>query len=111
MGAFNTVTADLACPRCGRASTRTVQFKYGSTWQLSYAIGDTLSWGGNDHGRPGARRVVLDGAVESPCPKCEDDSELNAYIFLECDRIASVAPDDGAYDFVDAENRFIVIQE
>ena len=42
MGTFNTVSADLACPRCGSRAIRRIQFKYGNLRLHEYKVGDQL---------------------------------------------------------------------
>ena len=111
MGAFNVVHADLACPRCGTESHLGVQFKYGHTRLLEYAIGDELRWGGNDIGTPGHHRVVLDGAVVGPCPSCGFDGDWDAYVQLRDDKIVAVEPATGAHDFVATQSTYIVLDE
>lgn len=109
MGAFNVVHADVACLRCGTESRVGVQFKYGSTWQHEYAIGDALLWGGNDSGTPGHHRVVVDGAVAGPCPSCDFDGDWYAYVQLQDDKIVAVEPATGVHDFVTTQSTFIVL--
>jgi hypothetical protein len=73
MSAYNTVVLPVGevCPRCGSLIKRRVQFKYGDTWQLEYAVGDRISWGGNDVGVPATLVKVL-GYPEN-CPVCGYD--------------------------------------
>lgn len=109
MSAFNTVIV----PWKDHVTTSTyelrVQFKYGDVWQLVYQIGDALRWGGNDVGRPGARRVVVDGCLEGepPAPGVPEDFEVHV---LE-NKIEKVVPATGEYDFVGANDAFIILEE
>jgi hypothetical protein len=90
MGAFNTVTAEVACPTCGKNGLFTVQYKYGNTWQHGYDIGSLISWGGNDVGRPKMKRVRVEG-IGGPCPHCQADN-IDFDILIENDRITEVRP-------------------
>ena|SRR3569623_2353010 len=97
MSAYNTVTAELACPRCGAVSQVHCQFKFGHTRQLRYRLGDTLQWGGNDHGKPGQHHVVVDGCVEGPCPACRHDGDWDVYVHVKENVIHGVEKDDGRF--------------
>ena len=106
MGAFNTVTVPWRNPDTDRESLLTVQFKYGDTWQHHYQLGDDLRWGGNDIGARGAKRVVVDGAREGePIPGVPDDFE----VYIVANRIASVVPASGRYDFTRGNESYIVL--
>ena len=109
MGTFNTVSADLACPRCGSRAIRRIQFKYGNLRLHEYKVGDQLVWGGVDVGRPGRARVVADGIMED-CEKCGLD-EADFEVWMEVDRIVSVVASSGRYDFASARETFIVVEE
>lgn len=109
MGAFNTVTAAAVCPNCDVEVSVPVQFKYGSTWQHDYAIGDALRWGGNDVGTPGHSHVVVEGIADAPCPNCGYDEEWRLYVHVKGDQIASVETATGAYDFTKEGRTFIVL--
>ncbi|UFP94208.1 hypothetical protein [Gloeobacter morelensis] len=109
MGAFNVVKVERTCPSCNETVELRVQFKYGDTWQYEYRIGDRLRWGGNDTGKPGAKRVVVYG-IDEHCPYCgleEGDYE----VWLENDVIVSVQPSTGAYDFVNTQEVYIVVEQ
>jgi endogenous inhibitor of DNA gyrase (YacG/DUF329 family) len=107
VSAFNTVHLSLACAKCGADAVTEVQFKYGSTWQHRYALGDALRWGGNDIGRPGEGRVVVDGIATSRCPACGLEVERDVYVFVEHGRIASVEPADRTHDFAGSGRTYI----
>ena len=106
MGAYNVLYAEVLCPHCGEAVELKIQFKYGDTWQHEYRIGDRLKWGGNDHGVPGAKKVVLDGTSEE-CPKCGCEGDF--CILVEEDKIASATPGSGDYDFSNSDGYFLVL--
>jgi len=72
MSAFNLVRSETICPACGQRGVFEVHFKYGRTWQLSYKLGDALTWGGNDIGLPSARKVAVE-AIGEKCPSCGHD--------------------------------------
>jgi hypothetical protein len=110
MGAFNVLRAEATCPQCGNSPEVEVQFKYGSTWQREYAIGDVLSWGKNDIGEPTHERVVADGAA-GPCPSCGYDGDWDLDIFIERDRITRVEPRSGRYDFVTNGRTYVVLDK
>jgi hypothetical protein len=110
MGAFNTVEIRGTCPCCKKEVNLEVQFKYGDTYQYDYKLGDVITWGGNDIGKPGRSRVVVDGAAGCPnCPGC--DFDLDYEVWLEKDRIVAVKPVTGAYDFVSIHGEPIVSEE
>lgn len=85
-----------------------IQFKFGTTYQLEYSLGDELSWGGNDIGPRGKSRVVLDGCAETPCPAC---GSPDFYVFLEKDRLIKVEIANGRHDFVMAHPTFLVLED
>lgn len=109
MGAFNTVSAKQSCPSCNKINEVAIQFKYGDTWQIKYQLGDRLKWGGNDTGEPGAKRVVLD-AIAEDCPACGAEGK-DCEVWIEEDRIASIRPVSGKYDFVKNHESYIVIEQ
>ena len=106
MGAFNTVEILEKCPGCNEEVNLEVQFKYGDTYQHHYRIGDVITWGGNDIGKPACTRVVVSGY--EVCPMCE--AELEYEVWLEKDRIVAVQPATGTYDFVSISRGYIVIE-
>ena len=110
MGAFNVVTTPRRCPKCERLVQVRIQFKFGDTWQYEYQVGDRLRWGGNDIGKPGYRKVVIDGIAEG-CPTCGFDEEWNFYIFLENDIIQTVEPASNRYDFCRVGLTYIVLEK
>ena len=107
MGAFNTVETSGTCPCCKQAVNLEVQFKYGNTYQHHYKIGDVITWGGNDIGKPGRTRVVVDGVAV--CPDC--DCDVDYEVWLEKDKIVDVKPATGAYDFSSLDDAYIVLEE
>lgn len=108
MGAFNTVFLEWNCPSCHSVVELRVQFKYGDTWQHEYRVGERVEWGGNDVGRPGRRRVVVDGVGEA-CPRC-GHADCDFYVLIEQDVISSVVPASGTYDFVASQGEPIVLE-
>src|SRR5687767_13529501 len=86
MRAFNVVTSVQLCSVCGEQVELRVAFKYGDVWQYEYRLGDKLGWGGNQRGKPGARKVVVDGANEA-CPRCGASPDDNYEVWLEGDAI------------------------
>lgn len=110
MSAYNTVSAEIACPSCSSQVKVNVQFKYGNTWQLRYEVGDNLKWGGNDVGERGLRHVVVDGVVEDACPKCNYGKEWNVYVDVERDRITRVENANGRFDFAKVGSNYIPIE-
>ena len=109
MGAFNTLNVVQICPSCKEKVKFRIQFKYGDTWQHEYKIGDQIQWGGNDIGKPGLKRVVLDGTAEH-CPKCGYE-DIDYEILIGHDKIISVQQASNKYDFVGIQESYIVIEE
>ena len=109
MSAYNTVKSEQVCRSCGNIVTLAIQFKYGEVRQYEYQIGDQLTWGGNDIDIPGQRRVVLDAAAEA-CGICGAEG-LDYEVYLENDRIISVKPFSGKYDFVGRQESYIVLEK
>ena len=107
MSAFNTVVVPWKDPATSEELELKVQFKYGDVWQYLYQIGDSLRWGGNDTGRPGAIRVVVDGCLEGeiPVPGVPEDFEVH----IVDNKIDRVVPATGAFDFVNAHETFFVL--
>lgn len=93
MGAFNQVEVEETCPSCNKNIVRQVQFKYGDVQQLTYRLGDTLAWGGNDRGDPGHEEVMVDAYPEA-CPLCGHDPEVTYDVVIRRDVLvsATVAP-------------------
>jgi hypothetical protein len=108
MGAFNVLQVRLRCLSCKEQVGLRLQFKYGDTWQLEYEVGDELRWGGNDIGKPGARRVVLDAPAE-PCPNCGFRGDFE--IFVQNGRITGFQPASHEYDFSAHQESFIVLED
>ena len=108
MSAYNTVTdVPATCPQGQAKVSVGVQFKFGSTWQYRYILGDALHWGSNDIGTPGHERVVADGAADSSCPACGYEGDWDFYVFIERDRIVRVTQADGTHDFVRAGRSYL----
>ena len=90
MSAFNTVRAQAECSSCHEVVEQRIQFKYGDCWQHEYDLGDRLDWGGNDVGKPGARRVKVHGSSEQ-CPNCQYLG-IDYTVAIDHDIISAVGP-------------------
>lgn len=110
MGAYNTVGAKQVCPSCHNVVEFKYQFKYGELWQYEYQLGEEIKWGKKNDGKPGARRVVVYAAAE-PCPICGYDDVEEYEVWLENDRLVKVIPASGQYNFSQAGNTYIVLDE
>lgn len=108
MGAFNTVNVAWRISQKSEVPNAKVQFKYGDTWQHNYRIGDVLKWGGNDIGRRDAKRVVVDGCLDSPAAFPDVPESFEVHIVNG--RIESVIPATGNFDFAKAGESFIIIE-
>jgi hypothetical protein len=95
MGVFNTVHVNRDCPCCGANVLLLIQFKYGGRYDYHYGLGDPLRWDVNVVGVPGENAVVAGMAEE--CPVCGENPEFD--IFIRDDRIQSVDPISGKYDY------------
>jgi hypothetical protein len=87
VGAYNVfrTTREEPCPRCG-SHDYSVQFRFADTWQRSYAIGDQLTWGGNEVGEPGLPAVTV-GAYPENCLTCGLEGEDRVFALdIENDR-------------------------
>ena len=89
MGAFNRVRLQDRCACHKGGIERWIQFKYGDCWQYDYSVGDTLRWGGNDKGIPGAARVVVLGTGED-CLVCGCAEDTDYEVWIRDDRITDV---------------------
>jgi hypothetical protein len=109
MAAYNEVvrTEEEVCPRCNSKIHRTVQFKYGDSWQHHYVVGDKLDWGGNDIGEPGHKVVVVAG-YPSGCPVCGHTPDMTYDVTLRDDVLSEVRPSDGTYEYRGARTYFVV---
>ena len=111
MSAYNEVVRREAeqCPRCQSQIQRTVQFKYGDTWQYRYVIGDRIKWGGNDIGEQGHAVVVVLG-YPGECPVCGHVPDRTYDVRIEHDSIESVQPSDGTYDYSRSGRTHFIVQ-
>jgi hypothetical protein len=101
MGLYNIVDSAVAevCAACSSSILRSVQFRFGDAWLHAYRVGDEIRWGGNDEGRPGMALVVADGYGE-PCPSCRHlPTDARYEVWIRRDRIDSVRPFSGHFDF------------
>ncbi|SHK77464.1 hypothetical protein SAMN05444266_10196 [Chitinophaga jiangningensis] len=102
MGTFNRLRITIICPDCGGVQEAYIQYKFGSTWQYTYKIGDTITWGGNNHGKPELKKVKAYGIIESTtCIFCEKNNIPEEYdIVIENNIIQSVQPMDSYEDYM-----------
>jgi hypothetical protein len=110
MSAYNTVVlpADEQCPHCGSVIRRRVQFKYGDTRQHDYAVGDRLSWGGNDIGRPATLVKVL--GYPEDCPVCGQDLGGVFDVIVRSNVIEDVVP-GSTQPYIEADNASYLVAE
>lgn len=99
MGLYNIVRIQSACPKCGAQVPAEVQFKYGSTRQNAYEVGNELQWGANDVGERDLSQVVVDGVAEVTCKRCAKPRDVDFYIFVTGNAIERVETADGRFDF------------
>ena len=90
MSAFNILKTVCTCPICGKVEQFSIQFKYGSTWQHQYEIGESLRWGGNEIGVRTAKPVRVE-AIGGPCPNCATDN-IEFDLMIEANQIKLVIP-------------------
>lgn len=74
MGAYNEVKASVLCPNCLNVSEVDIQFKYGNTNGLRYAMGQRITWSGNEVGSSQAGEVLVEGEAVL-CPICGYEGE------------------------------------
>jgi hypothetical protein len=108
MSAYNTVTWPTTCPITKNAVTLTVQFKYGNTWQYQYQLGEELRWGGNEVGKKGKKKVVID-AISERCPACGQQHDLD--LFVEKDKLVSIALHQTENDYSLSGLNYIILEE
>jgi len=110
MSAYNEVfpAEEEVCERCGSSVRRPVQFKFGDTWQHRYSVGDRITWGGNDIGERGHRRVAVMG-YPGVCPACGFVPDCTYDIIVEDDVIVCVQPSSGSYDYATNDQTFVVL--
>ena len=110
MSSFNVLIANIKCPNCENTYEGRVQFKYGDTWQLEYRIGDKLKWGGNEIGKPSAKKVKVYGILESDtCPVCAGENKNNEFDILVEDGVIVGVSKLINYDYQD-EGKYIVLE-
>ena len=72
MGLYATLHASVDCPTCGKSIHAGWQFHFGDVSQVpDYAIGDTVTWGGNDRGDPSMRDVIAVAYFDGPAKFCD----------------------------------------
>jgi len=111
MSSFNILTTEIECMNCGMKQLIRIQFKFGNTWQLSYKIGDTISWGGNDFGKPNLHRVKAYGIAESTiCSFCGENSIPEEYdVFITDDIITKVSPIEAIEDYINGNAEYVIL--
>ncbi len=111
MSAYNEVIRDVqeVCPRCSSKIRRSVQFKYGDTWQHTFALGDRIEWGANDVGEPGHAVVVVVG-YPGECPICGNVPDNTYDVTIRQDVIDRVRLSDGTYDYARSGRTFFVVE-
>ena len=84
-----------------------IQFKFGDCWLFEYVMGDTLRWGGNDHGRPGIRHAAVYGS------EAAQHGRRKYVIHVHSDVIAACEPMDDEWRsaFSSIEEEYIVVEE
>ena len=109
MGAFNIVHLAWRRSQASEVHDLKIQFKYGDTWQHEYSVGDILKWGGNDIGERDAKRVVVDGCLDSPTafPSVPESFEVH----IVNGRIDRVIPATGSFDFASVGESFIILEK
>lgn len=76
MGAYNEITADMSCPRCGKRAEFEVELHFGDTRHMSrLALGEVYPWRERgcvvEGGRPPGGNCEGKGYTE--CPHCGKD--------------------------------------
>ena len=93
MGLYNTLRANVRCPRCGRESEMDVDLYFGWKGMLEFHLGDEYRWSpkGNVEagGRPEGGNLDGEGYVE--CPQCGKD--FFARVRVRNDVLEGVEPD------------------
>lgn len=111
MSAYNEVvpSEEEVCERCASRIRRPIQFKFGDTWQHEFGIGSKISWGGNDFGEPGHRRVVVMG-YPGECPVCGFVPDRVYDVTIEDDVIMDVRPSTGSFDYAGAGRTYFIVE-
>lgn len=107
MSAFNIVSIQEKCIKCGAEFLQRVQFKFGTVFQREYEIGAMLDWAPRAIGSPYGRFVV-DGVGELSCPLCGQIGS-DYYIFVSDGRVETVVLATGQYSFVDCGKSWMEI--
>ncbi len=110
MGAFNTLLVTLTCENCHHKQQEKMQFKFGDTWQFIYHIGDRLTWGGNDQGRPGIPLVKVWGFLEAEhCSRCSHPYFQDYDIMISYDIIRSVKKAERVTDYFETDDDWCAV--
>ncbi|WP_419995885.1 hypothetical protein [Streptomyces boninensis] len=90
---YNSLTAELRCPRCGEQCTVDIQFAFGLLDFREYSLGSRVEWGTkglrNPNGRPPNGTYADEGYAECQC--CHKDYWV--WIRVDADVIVSVEVD------------------
>ena len=93
MGTYNTLDAEMACPRCGETSRMEIDLYFGYRRLLRYHLGSKYTWdigkSVKNGGRPDNGTMLGEGYAE--CPVCTRDFFVNVTVVE--DVLTSVAPD------------------
>jgi len=111
MGAFNILLTEISCSNCHTKYQGRIQFKFGSTWQNEYYIGDKVKWGGNDIGTPNISKVKVYGILEDEkCPNCKQKNENKEFdIIVEADKISKVKILKDTRDYLANEGNYKIL--
>lgn len=99
MSAYNELTCEVDCPRCGKCAIQRIEFKAGKAAQVDYSLGDHLEWDlgrtVKNGGRPVGGNLTCEGYAE--CVLCRKDFWVT--ISIIGDKVSSVTanPSRSAY--------------
>lgn len=113
MGFFNVLIAECKCANCGRVSKVRIQYKFGSTRQYEFNVGDTIRWGVNEIGNADLRKVKVYGIAESTtCVFCNSNVFSEEYdIFIIDNLIKEVSPISNIEEYLDVnEGNFVILE-
>lgn len=95
MGTFNTLLADLVCPRCGELLQAEIEIREGNTSQMQpLKLGDAFPWK-NDL-RPEDGNLDCEGYLE--CSLCGKDAIV--VVRVRNDRITTVDPNPDKHGYI-----------
>lgn len=108
MARYNIVFVPWRDESTGEPFDIKVRFRYGDVWQYEYEMGDALLWGDNDIGAADIKYVVVDGELEGKPPYANFPEQFEVHIVNG--RIFQVVPSTGKFDFDQAAEEFIVVE-